>query len=135
MNSDNCSELNWAYERLAGISMSLNEQFFKFDLWGFAEGFQFTEYESPGGEYSSHVDKTFNKQIRKLSIVLQLTDENEYEGGDFQLLDAGEKKPENLSRKQGIVLAFPSYTLHRVTPVTKGTRHSLVAWITGKPFK
>jgi PKHD-type hydroxylase len=62
-----------------------------------------------------------------------LTDPNEYEGGDFEILD--EVPGEKLKRTRGTLLAFPSYTLHAVTPVTKGTRNSLVSWISGKPFR
>jgi PKHD-type hydroxylase len=125
----------WLYEKLTSYVNSLNDDFFKFDLWGFAENLQFTEYKSPGGKYDAHIDKTVNKQIRKLSIVLQLTDESQYSGGELQLLNAGESKPVKLNRKQGTLLAFPSYTLHRVTPMIEGTRHSLVGWITGPNFK
>jgi PKHD-type hydroxylase len=125
-------ETIWMFQRITDAVLLLNEHYFKFDLHGFDEGFQFTEYTAPGGHYTWHVDKIANGIIRKLSIVVQLTDENEYVGGDFEINDG---KQESLSRKRGTVLAFPSYTLHRVSPVTQGTRHSLVSWISGKPFK
>lgn len=127
--------MKWVYQKLTYYINSINSSFFNFDLWGFAENLQFTEYNSPGGKYNSHIDKCLNSQIRKLSIVLQLTDENSYVGGDFELLNSGESKPEKLSRKQGTLLVFPSYSLHRVTPMISGTRHSLVGWITGPDFK
>ena len=71
--------------------------------------------------------------IRKLSMVLQLTDPSEYEGGDLQLLET--EDPVTLKRDQGTVLFFPSYTPHRVTEITRGTRNSVVGWTTGKPYK
>jgi PKHD-type hydroxylase len=66
-------------------------------------------------------------------MSLQLTNPNEYKGGDL-ILHLG-NEPTILSKEQGKLYAFPSYTLHEVTPVTKGTRYSLVAWITGPHFK
>ena len=137
-NSEICfinvnSEISWVYQRLTSVITNLNSSYFNFDLWGFAEGLQFTEYNSPGGKYDEHLDIICNGVIRKLSIVVQLTDENSYEGGDFQLLESSQ--PTSLSRNKGTLLVFPSFILHRVTPVTKGTRNSLVGWITGKPFK
>ena len=126
-------EFYWAYERISDVTKHLNSLFFNFDLWGFSESLQFTEYTAPGGTYGSHIDKMFGGPIRKLSLVVQLTESESYEGGDFELIDSS--YPEKLSRKQGTLLVFPSYTLHRVTPLTAGTRNSLVGWVAGKPFK
>lgn len=128
-----CESLDWVYKRLTNAVLELNRDFFKFDLYGFTEGLQFTEYNAPGGKYDPHIDKLYNMTVRKLSIVLQLTDPSEYEGGDFEIVEG--KGSEKLYRDQGTLLAFPSYTLHAVTPITKGTRHSLVGWISGPPFK
>jgi PKHD-type hydroxylase len=126
-------ELVWVYQRLTSSVIDLNSKFFNFDLSGFNEGLQFTEYVAPTGKYDYHVDKFYNGVIRKLSIVLQLSDPEQYEGGEFQYLDSVE--PEVLPKDRGCLLAFPSWAMHRVTPVTEGTRYSLVGWITGKPFK
>ena len=126
--------IEWVYQRLTDVVSALNDQFFKFDLFGFTEGLQFTEYKAPGGKYDAHVDTIYNGVIRKLSIVVQLTDESKYQGCDLELLDDGERNPAKLPRKQGSLIAFPSYSIHRVTPITKGTRNSLVGWISGKPF-
>lgn len=70
---------------------------------------------------------------RKLSMVIQLSDPSEYEGGEL-LLHLG-NNPTRIERKKGLAVFFPSYILHEVTPVTKGERYSLVAWVHGKPFK
>lgn len=122
------------YQKISAIVLSLNEQFFKFDLHGFGENLQFTEYVAPTGKYNSHVDRAYNIPIRKLSIVLQLTDSDAYEGGDLELISQIEH-PSAMPRTRGTLIAFPSFQLHRVTPVTSGTRNSLVGWINGKQFK
>lgn len=127
-------DFSWVYRRLTDVVTYMNQQYFNFDVFGFTESLQFTEYNAPTGKYGAHVDKIPFEAVRKLSIVVQLTDPSTYEGGDFKILDGG-TEGEALSRKRGTILAFPSYTLHEVTPVTKGTRHSLVGWISGKPFK
>jgi PKHD-type hydroxylase len=128
-NKDNV----WIFERLANVVASINDQFFNFDLFGFAEGLQFTKYEAPDEFYAPHTDKAYGGTIRKLSISVQLSDSKEYEGGDL-LLHSG-KEPIKMPKDIGKLIVFPSYTLHEVTPVTKGTRYSLVAWVSGKPFK
>ena len=122
------------YQRLSAIVLSINEQFFKFDLHGFGENLQFTEYVAPTGKYESHVDRAYNIPVRKLSIIVQLSDPDTYEGGDFEWLPQIEH-PVKLPRTRGTLIAFPSFQLHRVTPVTSGTRNSLVGWINGKQFK
>jgi PKHD-type hydroxylase len=124
-------QIDWLYQRLTHGVTNINEEFFKFDLFGFGEGLQFTKYEAPASHYDYHVDRILHGQIRKLSITVQLTDETEYEGGNFQMFGSDQILP----RKQGVMLVFPSFMVHRVTPVTKGTRYSLVGWVNGKPFK
>lgn len=126
-------DLVWAFERLTGVINSLNERFFKFDIFGFHEGFQFANYKAPSGKYGKHVDRGLNTQVRKLSLSVQLTDPSKYTGGNLILYDT--EKGIQTPREQGTLVVFPSYTLHEVTPVTKGERNSLVSWITGKPFK
>jgi PKHD-type hydroxylase len=126
-------ELSWMYERLAHTAITLNEQFFKFDLFGFCEDMQFTEYKTKGEFYSEHMDKVYNGISRKLSFVVQLTDPEEYQGCELKLNTGG--KPIVMKKNQGSVFAFPSYILHQVTPITKGTRHSLVCWVGGNNFK
>ncbi len=107
---------------------------FNFDIFGLYEGFQFTNYKAPSGKYNRHVDKGFGFPIRKLSISIQLTDPKEYEGGELYI-DNGVESYVMMKKDQGALIAFPSYTLHEVMPVTKGERNSLVTWVTGKPFK
>jgi PKHD-type hydroxylase len=128
--------MDWVFRRVTDITINLNERFFKFDLFGINEGFQFTNYEAPSGKYGKHVDRAINMPVRKLSISIQLTDPEEYEGGELNLYAGGEDKEcETMDKTQGTLIMFPSYVLHEVMPVTKGTRNSLVTWVTGKQFK
>ena len=125
--------IDWVFRRVTDITLNLNERFFKFDLFGLNEGFQFTNYEAPSGKYGKHVDRGMNMPVRKLSISIQLTNPEEYEGGELKLYDGEEETV--MDKTQGTLIIFPSYVLHEVMPVTKGTRNSLVTWVTGKQFK
>ena len=131
-----CSdETRWVYNKLGHVVSSLNASFFRFDLAGFGEDLQLSNYDSCKlGTYGWHVDFAPNSPSRKLSIVMQLTDPSEYEGGDLQILDHG-GQPINIPKKRGLIAAFPSWTIHQVTQVTSGSRQSLVSWITGPMFK
>jgi PKHD-type hydroxylase len=125
--------MEWVFRRVTDIILDLNERFFKFDLFGLNEGFQFTNYEAPSGKYGKHVDRGINMSIRKLSMSIQLTNPEEYEGGELKLYEGDEDSV--MDKTQGTLILFPSYVLHEVTPVTKGTRNSLVTWVTGPQFK
>lgn len=125
--------LNWAYQRITDIVMDLNERFFNFDLYGISESLQFTNYKAPSGKYKKHIDSSYNNLIRKLSISIQLSKVEEYEGGDLILYR--DANGEVMRKEQGTLIIFPSFVLHEVTEVTKGERNSLVGWITGKQFK
>ena len=129
----NNSETEWVFKKLAHVVASINAQFYKFDLSGFGESLQMTNYDqSDNGMYGWHQD--YGGEIsRKLSVVVQLTDPSEYEGGNLQIMTSSE--PTNVRKQRGLVALFPSYTLHQVTPVTSGSRQSLVAWVTGVPFR
>jgi len=130
VSSDN---LEWLYRRLTDITLNLNERFFQFDLFGINETLQFTNYKSPSGKYGKHIDRGFNIPVRKLSISVQLTNPDEYEGGELNIYE--EDKPITMDKTQGTLIIFPSFVLHEVMPVTKGERNSLVTWVTGKQFK
>lgn len=125
----------WIYERLTSVVLQNNEKYFKFDL-SMIENLQFTYYNSEeNGCYKSHVDPNcWNlPHNRKLSVVVQLSDPSEYEGGELLLHTSSD--PVRINKQKGMVTMFPSYTLHEVTPVTKGERYSLVAWVHGPAFK
>jgi len=126
-------DLQWVYQRLTDVILSLNDRFFKFDIFGFVEGLQFTHYKKPSGKYKKHIDRGMDHIIRKLSLSVQLSNPDSYEGGDFVLHQ--QEDPIILPKEQGKLILFPSHTLHEVKPVTKGERYSLVAWVTGPQFK
>jgi PKHD-type hydroxylase len=131
---NNNSRTNWLYDRMAFITRNLNGQFFDFDLYGFVEDFQYTVYDQDGDHYTWHMDKGRNSTSpRKLSLVLQLSDPSEYEGGDLEIFTGN--TPTVLEKKKGIIHAFPSFVMHRVTPVTRGIRKTLVVWVSGPKFK
>lgn len=129
------SDTEWVFDRIAYIVSSINSQFYGFDLHGLCEDLQFTEYyASENGHYDWHQDSGPNTSApRKMSIVIQLSDPADYEGGELQILAS--REPINVDKKLGLATVFPSFMLHRVTPVTKGTRRSLVAWIAGPKFR
>lgn len=130
----------WIHDKLAGAVRRANRHY-GFDLIGFTEELQFTEYEGAGAFYDWHQDGLDGDlAVRKLSLVVQLSDPDDYEGGDLELfgLDgaaegAVERRLE--TRQQGAVIAFPAFEFHRVTPVRSGTRRSLVCWVGGPPFR
>jgi len=127
-------ETQWVFEKLSHVVSKINADYFGFELTGFGEALQLTNYhESNQGTYKWHQDFGGNGISRKLSIVLQLSDPSEYEGGELQLLTTG--KPISIQKKRGLIVAFPSWTLHQVTPVIRGTRQTLVTWISGPAFK
>lgn len=127
------ADIEFAFRKVTDAVLNINSQFFNFDLFGMAEGFQFTKYDAPTGHYGMHIDKMLNGTVRKLSLTIQLSSPEDYEGGELSL-QLG-KEPDIMPKELGKMVVFPSYVLHEVRPVTKGTRYSLVAWITGKPFK
>jgi len=123
----------FVFEKLGNIASKLNTDHFRFDLTGFGESLQLTNYDqSEHGMYGWHQD--YGSGIsRKLSLVLQLSDPSQYEGGNLQVMTSGE--PQNVRKQRGLVAVFPSYVLHQVTPVTSGNRQTLVAWVSGPAFK
>lgn len=123
----------WLFRKLTDLITSANARFFNFHLIGMFEGLQFTIYKDGGDKYEPHLDKVYAKTARKLSFVLQLSDPEDYEGGELKLYTGHE--PVTVEKEKGLLCSFPSYTLHGVTPVTKGTRYSLVIWVHGPPFR
>lgn len=130
---ENNSNTTWVYERLADVVSQLNADNYNFNLSGFGEKLQLTNYDQAvNGMYGWHQD--YGRGIsRKLSLVLQLTDPSEYEGGNLQVMTSG--TPQSVRKQRGLIAVFPSYVLHQVTPVTQGSRQSLVAWISGPSFR
>lgn len=134
----------WIFERLAWVIERINERFYEFDLNGF-ESFQYTVYDGKNNQkYDYHMDTILGvdkpldmPETRKLSLSLILSDPSEYEGGEFYIQSGSPDQDKLLKMEQvkGRVLAFPSFMIHGVSPVTKGTRESVVVWAEGPKFK
>jgi len=122
----------WVYDDLGALIMEANKSW-KFDLYSVIDSIQYTEYNESGGHYDWHVDIGPSIAHRKISIVTQLSDPDEYEGGDLQIWAGGEYK--TVPKSKGGSVVFPSFLMHRVTPVTKGIRKSLVLWVGGGSYK
>lgn len=123
----------WIFARCTDMINAINDQYFKFDL-SYIESLQFTTYESPGDFYTRHVDIGYKGGgTRKLSFSIQLSSPESYEGSQL-VLHIG-VKPVEAPAQQGVATLFPSYSLHEVTPITSGTRYSLVGWVIGPKFK
>jgi len=125
-------ETDWLYRKLESVLLACNKETYQFDISGFYERIQFTEYET-GGHYNWHVDLDKGQySMRKLSMIVQLSAPEEYEGGEVQFTAYGMPRvPKGL----GTVAIFPAYVWHRVCPVTKGQRFSLVVWSSGPHFR
>jgi PKHD-type hydroxylase len=126
-------EFTEIYLKIFNFIYKINKDTFNYNL-NELEELQYTEYdESYQGHYDWHID--IGKDVtstRKLSIVIQLSDPTEYEGCELQINTGGHILSCNKSK--GTIIVFPSFLVHKVTPVTKGTRRSLVTWVTGPPF-
>ena len=126
----------WLYEKLMQLAVDANKELWNFDLISAPELIQYTEYyASEEGHYDWHQDIGPGVgSLRKVSITVQLSDSDEYEGGDLQLWYGGNSSV-NSERGAGVVVVFPSYLMHRVSKVTKGTRRSFVLWVGGQHYK
>jgi len=130
-------ETKWIYDKLGEMAMTANSEMFQFDIHNMPENIQYTEYYgSNKGHYDWHMDIGADgfMKFRKISITVQLSSPDEYEGGDLQIWTGGQY-PYTAPRGKGNVVIFPSFMMHRVTPVTKGTRKSFVLWLGGGHYR
>jgi len=127
---------SWLYEKLMDFASIANKELWNFDLISAPELIQYTEYyDVEGGHYDWHQDIGPNEgSLRKVSITVQLSEPDEYEGGDLEVWTGG-NSISSAERGAGVVVVFPSYLMHRVTKVTKGTRRSFVLWVGGEHYK
>ena len=127
-------EMGHMYTDLNNFIQKANENHFGFGDIRITENAQFTEYHE-GGFYDWHLDCDVHMQheppVRKISMTLLLNDPSEFEGGDLELMGPGKYAP----LKQGHAICFASFLNHRVNPVKRGMRQSLVVWFGGKPFR
>ena len=124
------------FVKLSEIVNTLNDRFYKYDLTEM-ESLQYTEYSSETSDfYTSHSDDGYKFNLfRKLSVSVQLSNADEYNGGDLvfyrNTLSEGTIAPKG----KGTVIVFPSFVIHEVQKITAGSRKSLVTWVNGPRFK
>lgn len=125
----------WIYKKITDCINYVNESYFEYDLTKM-EKLQFTRYYGDDNSfYAKHTDSNYGviPDNRKLTFVLQLSDPNEYEGGEL-LLHQG-KEPISIEKEKGLIVFFPSHVLHECTPVTSGNRNTIVGWVHGPKFR
>ena len=122
------------YKQLELVMKQTNGNHFGFDGMQITEQAQYTEYPS-GGFYDWHMDSDVNfahePTVRKISMTCLLSHESEFEGGELQI----ERDKNKVKLVQGQAIFFASFLLHRVAPVTRGVRKSLVMWFGGPPLR
>lgn len=135
----NNEETRFLYDKLVDLEKDANNKMWNFNVTNLFESIQFTEYSydpeaTQQSHYDWHMDFGSNglSTTRKLSCVIQLSDSEEYEGCDLEFML--HRNIIKAPRKKGAVIFFPSYLTHRVTPITKGIRNSIVIWFHGPPF-
>jgi PKHD-type hydroxylase len=126
-------ETRWVYDRMAKAAMAINAAIYRYDLTGFEENFHYLTYRA-GQHFNWHLDMGQHTPApRKLSLILQLSDPEEYEGGDFDVMVA--TRHIRTLKRRGSIIAFPAYKIHRVTPVTSGVRRTLSMFVVGPNFR
>jgi PKHD-type hydroxylase len=122
---------HWLYHRIAGLFLEANGRY-RFDVSGLVDALQYTVY-GPEGLFDWHADVGSGAtSARKLSLSLLLNGEAEYEGGRLEFMNVGRGGD---TLPAGTAVFFPSYMVHRVSAIARGTRRSLVAWGYGPPFR
>jgi PKHD-type hydroxylase len=124
---------DWLFQKFSHLVSMVNHDHFMYNIEGY-ENFQYTRYRK-GEFYDWHIDAgdLSTEYERKISATIILSDPKEYEGGEFQCVIGGRvDEPMTVKPKKGDAIFFASWMPHRVTPVTKGVRKSLVCWVMGK---
>ncbi len=123
----------WLFMRLGDIIPVVNYDLFLYDIEAI-ETIQYTVYEE-NQHYNWHFDShdRYLNYERKISGTLLLSSPDEYEGGELEIITGGNpEEPQILKPEKGHIAFFASHMPHRVRPVTKGIRRSLVFWVQGK---
>lgn len=125
----------WLYDLLFPLALEANEKIYHFDIDIVTDSIHYVIYPEDGGHLDWHMDVgAHGVNKRKLAMTVQLSDSSDYEGGDFQIWMGG-KDYMTVPREKGDVIVFPSFCMHRVTPITRGERRCLVFWTGGRPFR
>lgn len=123
------------YEHLAERCKHINDYAYQYDLEGFTENFYYLKYDHYGSHFNYHFDAgPQTPKNRKLSFIVQLSDPSEHQGGNLEFL-VGSERTVTVKKEKGLLVAFPSHFLHRVTPLISGTRRSLVLFAGGPKFR
>ena len=123
---------DWLFQKISNMIGVANRDHFLYDVSDFGP-MQYTKYKLDG-HYTWHWDVSFGfqKQQRKISVVIMLNDPEDYEGGELEICHTGNFDDLcRLKPAKGDALFFASWMPHRVLPVTSGERNTLVTWVTG----
>jgi len=137
------AETKWIFDKLNAAIDEINARWYGFALNGYSS-FQYTTYNaSEQGHYDWHMDMVLGNDClpsemiepRKLSLTMLLNEPGkDFKGGDFEINPGMESGARTAECRKGRIIAFPSWTIHRVTPLTEGVRRSAVVWVTGPKF-
>ncbi len=133
---DNVPDTGWVMDQVIDLVRVANRETFGFEVTEFMESVQVAHYHSAReGHFDWHSDIGDGRiaSKRKLTLVAQLSEPDAYAGGLLEVMPSSHTVTANTGR--GTVTIFPSYVLHRVTPVTEGSRVSMTVWAHGPAFR
>src|SRR6185312_12240573 len=121
------------WDRLYALVQEINDKYFGLDVNGILPP-ECISYVPGFGHFGWHTDINYKSPnvVRKLSVIIQLSAPSDYEGGDLQVFTG---EPTALDKQRGAIVAFPAFVQHRVTPVTRGMRTSLVVFSLGPAWR
>ena len=127
------NEKGWPYTKVLELTQQANIKNFKMNVAGFfqADNPQIVRYKNKSF-YDWHLDIGNNAPFRKLTFIVQLSDSDDYDGGNLELMNM--ITDGNLFRIKGQIIIFPSFVPWRITKVTKGVRNAIEGWIHGPSF-
>ena len=129
----------WLWERLTNSVKYANNKWWNYDIYGIVDSLNLLCYEASDNQeniqdhYSKHLDNGELYYYRKISISVQLSNPQDYEGSELKLCT--NREPEKLPKGRGTMVFFPSIILHEVTPITRGKRWALICWVGGPQFR
>ena len=127
------SKFDWLKDKILNAVTDYNKQYFNFDISAGVSQIDLLKYES-GGKYDWHQDVNWDRKSshRKITMIIQLSDSEDYQGGGLEFKDKDVDMSE--FRRRGSAFLFPSCLVHRIEPLTSGQRQSIVAWVNGSVF-